>query len=297
MRYASRTVTTCIAAKALAPGAITEGEGEFHSALVLCMDTLGSTGYSSAENVSKHWFLPHGFVALIAGTVHVAREFSAIVSGQLKDCELTPTEILSRLRESMTILKHRLADEHLGAAVGMSYSAFQEYGASALPRDLYRTLAWEVRNQIVDVELIVAGFIKHQSVLVKLSSGKAMICDHFATIGSGGFLADASLLQREHSELCHFNLAVYRVYEAKRLSERAPGVGPSTSIMVLHDSIDKTELDLFHQERLPLLDQEIKRFGPKRLGVSDLKPLPKDAYFRLPTPPPEWEPDEDETET
>jgi hypothetical protein len=289
VRYASPTVTVCIAAKALAPGPIRADEGDFHSAIVLCMDMMGSTDYSSAENTAKHCFLPHGFTALISGTVPVAREFSAIVSEELQRCAVDLSEIIARLRRSMTIQKQRHADEHLGARVGMSYADFQETGGKALPEDLYRDLAWEIRNQFLEIELIVAGFVGHQSVIIKLSGEKVMICDHYAVIGSGTLIAEASLLHREHSELCRVDLATYRAYEAKRLSERALGVGRATSIMALHDSEAGTMLDLFHQERLPLLEQEFQRFGPKPVSVNNLAPLPEDAYFRVPGTPDQWQ--------
>jgi hypothetical protein len=115
-----------------------------------------------------------------------------------------------------------------------------------------------------------------------------MICDNFTVIGSGTLIAEASLLHREHSELCRVDLAMYRAYEAKRLSERALGVGPATSIMILHDSEGGTLLDLFHQERLPLLEKEFERFGPKPVTVATLASLPQDAYFRVPESPPQW---------
>jgi hypothetical protein len=142
VRYASPTVTVCIAAKALASLPIRGDEREFHSAIVLCMDMMGSTEYSSAENTPKHCFLPKGLTALISGSVPVAREFSAILSEQLESCALEQSEIIARLRRSMTINKQRHADEHLGARVGMSYADFQKSGAKALPEDLYRDLAW-----------------------------------------------------------------------------------------------------------------------------------------------------------
>ncbi len=172
----------------------------------------------------------------------------------------------------------------------MSYLEFQRHGKQSLPEDLHRETAWEIRNHCLEVELILAGFIAEpagepEALILKLSGERVSRCDSFAAIGSGAFLAEASLMQRNYIAIAGVPYATYLAYEAKRLGERAPGVGKETGIVALvHHQQHGVVLNFFVPEKIPLLEKEFRRFGPQRLTASKLKPLPQDAWFRATEP-------------
>ena len=75
----------------------------------------------------------------------------------------------------------------------------------------------------------VAGFlpIPHGTTIevpaiVKASFGKVWHCDGFAVAGTGTGIAEAALFHRNQNTFDTFESTVYKVYEAKRLAEKAP---------------------------------------------------------------------------
>jgi len=288
--YANRAMTLCIALKATDWNAGTE---PLPPALVLCTDSLGSTDFSSTETISKTEMLPHGFVALLAGPISTARELVEILREQMGAGLVGTVHLIEQIRRCLTIYKHRFAEAHIGARLGMSYREFREQGEQGLPADLYRQTAWEVRDHYLGVALIVAGFATEpqyggrEAVIIKLDTDdRVSVCDAFAAIGSGALLAEANLMQRDYLSMAPVELATYIAYESKRLGERAPGVGKQTGIMAILDRPGGAIVDAFMADNLPLLDREFKRFGPQPLTVRKLRPLPTDVWFRVIGPSP-----------
>ncbi|MFL6352929.1 MAG: hypothetical protein ACJ74Z_13915 [Bryobacteraceae bacterium] len=101
-------------------------------------------------------------------------------------------------------------------------------------------------------------------------------------------VAEPILYQRELGAFSTLQMALYAVYEAKRLGEISPGVGRETWMRV--GSIDEVSLSETGQlaiegvtwrhvpeERLERLEEAFKQFGPKpieglQLRVDDLVP-------------------------
>lgn len=270
-------MTLCIAIKAVD----WEIQGEPHQALVLCADSLGSTDYSSTEYVSKLGSLPHGFVGMIAGPISTAREMLTIVHQQMQAPLRNIPVLVKRLRRSLRIQKSRFADEHVGAQLGISYSEFRKSGKSAFPDDLHRETAWEIRNHRSGIELLVCGFIDGVATIVKLTEDHVTVCEKYAAIGAGAFLAEADLMQRDYLDFAGVDYATYLAYEAKRLGERAPGVGRATGLVALLNGQSGVTMDIFNVEQLPLLERKFKRFGPQPLSADKLKRLPRDAWIRV----------------
>ncbi len=185
---------------------------------------------------------------------------------------------------SVAAMKHRFADAYVGARLGLSYTEFQSTGRQGFPDDLYRQIAWDVSSHRLDVELIVAGFLpgRHQDrepVIVKLSGEEVNICDTFAAIGSGALLANASLMQRDYSSIATIEYATYLAYEAKRLGERAPGVGRETSIMVMVDGPDGSTFRELFRDQIATLESLFGRFGPQPITDTRVMQLPQNAWY------------------
>lgn len=233
-------MTLCIAAKT--SGSI---EGPFSAihldpAIVLCSDRLGLTTSSGAETFTKLADLGHGFMALLAGdSLSVAHEIAGIIASCFKEQPPTSDDNhnVQVLRKALGIHKRQIADSLTQAQLGMSYQEFQRKGKATLPEDLHRDLYWEIKNRHSGAELLVAGFVKVElnedglydhAVIYKLSGDEVWVCDYFGAIGSGAEIGESSLFYREHTSAHSLDRTIYHVYEAKRLGEKAPGVGKKT---------------------------------------------------------------------
>ena len=276
--YSGRMPTLCLAIKAsdwdrvLFPGSI-----------VLCMDSLGSNDFTSTEHVRKIEWLPHGFIALVAGPISTARELADAIRHQMQAGVSGVAQLLHQTRTAVGMMKQRFADAYLGARLGIGYRKFQSTGSRSFPEDLYRQTAWEISAHRLEVELIVAGFLpgenqSREPVIVKLSEEQVTTCDTFAAIGSGAVLAQASLMQRDYSSISTVEYATYLAYEAKRLGERAPSVGRDTYITVMVDGANGSKLRDLLQDQLPKLENLFKQFGPQPITDAKVMQLPPNAW-------------------
>ena len=118
--------------------------------------------------------------------------------------------------------------------------------------------------------------------IFKYAGGAVWRCDNFAAIGSGSIIAEATLMQRGHSELWQLNRTIYAVYEAHKLGSIAPGVGaemrmnigaydPNLNGVALAIQVDPDWRDA--------MEKAYAEFGPKEI---DLKlALPEKLFFGL----------------
>jgi hypothetical protein len=93
-------------------------------------------------------------------------------------------------------------------------------------------------NNKYQVEIIVTGFIGKLPVIAVLGlsdSDTPTIIFHpsYATVGSGSQIAGTFLNIRDCKPDDELERAVYVVYEAKKYSEKASGVGPETAMGVM----------------------------------------------------------------
>jgi hypothetical protein len=169
-----------------------------------------------------------------------------------------------RLRLGIGEYKNNFAEAHTQSRLGISYKDFRQTGNSELPNDLYRDLAFEIKNHFSNAELIVAGFIGRNPAIFKISGDSVWSCDDFAVIGAGTQVAESSLYHREQSFMRNRDLSVYCVYEAKRLSQKAPGVGKMTQLFVIR--LDQS-LEMISEEGLNILERHFAEFAPRPIHI------------------------------
>jgi len=265
MRYALGAMTVCIAASTAIKGV---------PAVVLCVDMMGSTDYTSSETIHKFYPVGPDFFALLAGTLSDAGEFARLVRSRLStEKPADQSALLRQIRAAVRDFKHAMAETHIETAIGISYDEFRRKGKKTLPEDLYRSLCWEIRNQQTDVELLIAGFLPVPGkperlipAIVKVSFGKVWYSDNFAVAGSGAGIAEPALFHRNQNSLDTFEATVYQVYEAKCLAERSPGVGRRLIMLVLRP---KQRPLVLTEPGIKFLDKQVKRFSPRRLKLPD----------------------------
>jgi hypothetical protein len=264
-------------------------------AIVLCTDLQGSSDSSGAETLIKTEPMPFGFAALIAGPSSDAREFVEAIRGVLEETPLSedrPYKNLRLLRKAVARYRRRCSEAHIGVALGISYTDFRTNGKTQLPDDLYASLSWEVRNHRSGVEVLLAGFLKakvsfpgitpglmYMPVIYKISEDHVWVCDHFGVIGSGTSIGESSLYCREHTTVNGLDRTLYNVYEAKRLSEKAPGVGRKTSLSILRPPAGDGVLpwEIIRQGGIDLLESQFQRYGPQ--PIKGLEAIPQEHRF------------------
>jgi hypothetical protein len=92
-------------------------------------------------------------------------------------------------------------------------------------------------------------------------------------IGEGEFLARASLLRREMSNIRDFGAALYEVYEAKKAAERVGSVGPSTLISVLEANTNRRSVDV---NKMDYFERLYSRYGLR--NTPDKLDIPEDLF-------------------
>jgi len=239
--------------------------------IVLCADMMGSTDWSSSERTPKWRPVGTNFYALLSGPISNARELVASChrSFSMPDAPQRTTDVLSIIRRAIGYYKEGFAEAHIQGRLGISYQEFRLRGKSELPDELYRDLLSEIRNHYSDAELIITGFIDGKPNIFKVSGDSVWSCDSFAVIGSGTLIAEASLFHRQQSFMNGRDRTLYCVFEAKRLAEKAPGVGKVTQIFVVRP--DHT-LEMVQGEGFNVLEKYLTELSPKE--VQYIEPIP-----------------------
>jgi hypothetical protein len=133
--------------------------------------------------------------------------------------------------------------------LGYSLEEFKADGLKQLGPEAFARILYDIQQQQIDIEFLVAGFEKDEPYIFTVKSpGKI---DHyqeigFWAIGSGQTAALGSLFnQKFQVRFLEEEGAIYRVLEAKFNAENAVGVGPRTVLFIIRPDgtriIPKTE--------------------------------------------------------
>ena len=153
----------------------------------------------------------------------------------------------------------------------MSYDDFLLNGKSQLAEDLHRQISYEIAQQAIEAELILIGYAQLGWLIFEFANSEVEQRRDFSAIGSGRWIAEATLFQREQQNMRSLAETVYAVYEAKRLGQIAPGVGSETTIMVLRYSNGITN-DLASRKDKRFLEKQFRRLGPRKINKVELAP-------------------------
>jgi hypothetical protein len=255
--------------------------------IVVSCDLKGSTEVGSAENVYKLEKLSNLWWALIAGTVSTARELATYYRTYLMahEGEINFDNALEYLHRPAEIFKDVARNRLAKRLTSLTYDEFIEH-----PERFSPGIAFELENINPDAHLIILGYMPDhadsgpedaQMRLFKYANGEVFICDNHAAIGTGEKIAEAALLQREHTDLWTLPRTLYAVYEAQRLGWRAEGVGKEMLINIFeYDQKAKRIKPSFPRPNLMMeLEAWWDRFGLREIdgGLQ----LPKDPLIYI----------------
>ena len=199
----------------------------------------------------------------------IGDRFAALTSGDAlaqTDLIRDASEAISKLQNPSVrdvataieecFIEHRndLAEKLTLRRVGLDYATFLEHQQDLLP-ELAARLWSEYQSIELEVELLLVGVDESGAhVYVIADPGIAACFDSigYAAIGSGLPHAEGFLTEADYSPQTSLVKGIWLTYVAKRLSERAPGVGSNfTDILVIHNNsaffLDSTTLETIYQ--------------------------------------------------
>jgi len=261
----------------------------FFNAIVFATDFNVEGEVGSAQIGSKLALTTYqNYPILMAGTqtraISLAREVNRAVDefSEPPDKESHPLEWEGVLQVAAMRQKFLIANEIVSARLGISYEEFLEKGKDYLPEETRSELTSEIARTPLDSFLLVLGFSHTNGKIYRISSsGGVEICENFAAIGSGYYIAEASLFQRSHSRDNDIGTTLYNVYEAMRLGRVAPGVGERFQVGIAEwewyedpNPLNRGDVKIsFLEPRYyDFLAKKFQRFGPKPVSSITFKP-------------------------
>lgn len=182
------------------------------------------------------------------------------------------------------MFKGKIATEYIGLRFGMTYRAFlSAVAAKQIPESIAEETLRDVQKLTPGCELILCMFANDKTprILKIEQDGSLEQVDSFATVGSGSYIADGVLFQREHSEDEALGATLYHVFEAMKLGSIAPGVGKEFTINILYPPGEKdvhVYADVLNDRDTEFMEAQFKKRGPKQF--KNFVKLPKDVLER-----------------
>jgi 20S proteasome alpha/beta subunit len=166
-----------------------------------------------------------------------------IVTGTVPKISVDPKQpvrqIAEAVREAYANHKLRRVEENiLKPLLGADFSKFQTLVSQSPTSQLLQQVLGLVSQHNLQTDLLVAGMddsgahlfaVTHPGQLIPLAT------TGFGSIGSGGVHAGVRMSLAQHTKSATLVDTVYNVYEAKRASEVAPGVGKLTDLALIRD--------------------------------------------------------------
>jgi len=227
------------------------------------------------------------FPVLMAGTQTRALELSREISYAI-DRKATPLGEEYRspywesaFEEAIVRQKRNIANEIVSARFGLTYEDFLKIGKTSLPDDIFRDAVSDITQASLDCWLVVIAFNQTHPTLYRInSSGVVEICQNFAAIGSGYYIAESSLYQRNQNTDNDLGTTIYNVYEAMRLGSKAPGVGEKFQIVVVEweywaekpTNEGNVKWSYLKPQYYEYLARQFARYGPRPIEKVRLRP-------------------------
>jgi hypothetical protein len=235
--------------------------------IVICTDSQVGGSLGTADTMLKIRTITPVWRCLTAGTdtdilglLRLVRLHFARAKGEIDE-----TTVLSIVRAALSARKAEKVDELIQGRFAIPYSEFLAHGKERLPEESFRSAVTETELTEINAEFLIVGFWRQFATLIKTDHKcGAMLQEDFSVAGEGAYLAQASLLDREHHGMKSFGETIYSVYEAKKFAQGAPSVGEDTRLSVLHKTGEWELLSLKGHDFMETARQELDR-----------KPIPK----------------------
>ena len=178
--------------------------------------------------------------------------------------------------------KNNIAQEIVSTSFGITYDEFLKAGKAAFPEDIHREVISEIAKAPLDCWLLVLAFAHTDARLYRIGpTGTVESCENFAAIGSGYYVAEASLFQRSQNVQNDLGTTIYNVYEAMKLGSIAPGVGAKFQIGVAEwewyeqpnpYNHGEVKLSFLTPDYYNYLGRQFARYAPRPVQAVGLRP-------------------------
>jgi len=193
-----------------------------------------------------------------------------IVTGTRPSIAVDPkqpvSQIAAAVRESYIRHKQRRVEENiLKPLLGADFKQFQALVAQSAASQLLQQVLGLIAQHNLQTDLLVAGMDDagaHVFAITHPGQLHPLATTGFGAVGSGGVHAGVRMSLSQHTKSATLLDTLYNVYEAKRASEVAPGVGVLTDLAVIKGGkiyfADKQLFDALEQahKEKPALSQD-----------------------------------------
>ncbi len=178
------------------------------------------------------------FVALTAGDAlgHTEILGSAIPKVE-RISQPTVGEVAGLIEAAFIEARQKLAEKTVLCRVGLDYPAFIQQQKDFVPEIVFGLMT-EYQNVELDLEFLIAGVDQSGGHIYQITDPGISTCFDalgYIVIGTGLPHAEGFLTEADYSAQISLERALWLCYVAKRRSERAPGVGKETDIIVIDD--------------------------------------------------------------
>jgi hypothetical protein len=236
--------------------------------IVLCCDYKISGDEVASETQYKFQTLSDQLTCMFADSPGRAKEAVWNYRAYLPTVQLTQQDVTDHLLFPILKLKLRLARSYVGRRLGIEYTDFLANGAAWFGADHYREYIKNIEEHPLRLQLVIAGFIGVEPVLCEFRGEHIELCDSYAMVGSGAYIAEPAMHARKHDKNTPLPEALYNVYEAKRLAEISPAVGQRTHMVVLRPP-EGQQTRMLIQRLTPEAQNDceawFQEYGPKRM--------------------------------
>jgi 20S proteasome alpha/beta subunit len=163
----------------------------------------------------------------------------------------------------------RVEDSILRPLLGIDFAKFQQLVSQSASSQVLGQVLGMISQHNLNLDIILAGIDDengHLSIITHPGTALLMDIVGFSAIGSGGMHASVRLSLGRQTKGLSIPETIFNVYEAKRASEVAPGVGRITDIAVLSGKTVKflsepvfEVLSKIEKERPSLQADDLKR--------------------------------------
>ena len=241
--------------------------------IVFASDEPANETRDDLEESVKAFYLSGGWRGLAAGEEPVIDGLHAALSESFEALDFADDEddVVRALNRGLRYFKKIIIDIELKYLYGLAYDEFIE-AAYLFPEEIHSAEIKRVRELPLDLEVIVAGFVKNEdgkreprlfSIDSKWQVERGEI---LLTVGKASLFAEYALKARKaHREVYPLDETIYLAFEAKRLAESARSVSEQTALAVF--SSDGTT-----RRSTPQVESQLAsiyaKFGPRPLSTA-----------------------------
>lgn len=166
---------------------------------------------------------------------------------------LSISDIVQKLKNIFIEQRKKKVEELFLKSRGFNIDDFYIDLIRSVPPEIGIPLDNQIEHYDFSLEIIVGGVDDEGAHIYFIENPGTSDCFDsvgFCAIGSGELHAILTFISYNYAQDISLNEALYVIYEAKRISEKAPGVGEDTDIWV----IDKNEIIKLSEENIESLN-------------------------------------------